>query len=119
MDYNRIHIVDDDIISSTLLKRGILSVQKDVEIVLSETIDEAVSKIGDHNDLVFLDQNVKGRSGEEFINEVLTKGDLGINIVLISSHFKEQHDNLIQKFPFVIGKILKPVTKEDLLKVLC
>lgn len=119
MKFNKIHILDDDKISSMLLAKKIESLGFTGEIDKSFTAAEAYPKIKGPNEVLFLDQNLECCIGKDVIDQLQQIGIQGLKIILISSQFNASHEELQNSSNNIIGKIVKPFSAEEIKKLLC
>lgn len=124
---NSIYVVDDDKIYHFLLKN--LMKQNGIEADLSFFINgqDAIDHIKNNNsvhllpDFIFLDVNMPIMDGWQFLEEyVKFEGQLANKptIYMISSSNNEVDINRAKAFDgAVMGYFLKPICKEDLLKI--
>lgn len=110
----KIHILDDDKMSTFLLRKLIEKIGDEFEIQVSISFDEALPKLQLGCDVLFLDQNLKDYTGEECLISFKNKGLTKMKVVLISSHFNDHQLSLSQDFTNIIGNIIKPFSVDKI-----
>lgn len=79
-------LIDDDPITAILNKRILQRVNKDIEVIIKNDVEEALDYLKEniHPGLIFLDLNMPGKDGLDFLSE-FKKLDLDSKIVILTS----------------------------------
>lgn len=115
MVFSRILFVDDDEISTFLSKQLLLQVDPDLSIKIMTKGEDAIQMLRDGNkiDLIFLDLNMPGMDGIEFIEE-FNKFKLEAKIVILTS-IELPKDKMFQLEQLNCCDILlKPITRNKI-----
>ena len=117
-------LVDDNPDDNFFHKREIHKVNKETAIITKSSAVEALeylkSKKDPHSDLIFLDINMPGMNGWEFLKEYhqLDK-ELQSQAMIIMLTTSENPDDVLKSksLSFVTDYITKPLTKEKMEKI--
>lgn len=111
-------IIDDEEIVLMLIKRLVVKAGLHHEPMLFSNGMNAITFLHDQNKkdqvfLVFLDINMPGFDGWEFLESLdNSKNSNSINVIIITSSVNQSDKFKSKNYPQVIGYIEKPVTEE-------
>lgn len=115
MKYKHVLFVDDDEISNYLSKRMIQNIDPELKVKVITSGEEALNflKVSNNVDLIFLDINMPGMDGIEFIKEYQKLRHSAKVIVLTSIELSIEKLNQLKEYE-CCDIILKPINKEKL-----
>ncbi|CAN5348212.1 response regulator [soil metagenome] len=115
MKYKHLLFIDDDEISNYLSKRMIQNIDSALKVKVITSGEEAINFLKDFSniDLIFLDINMPGMDGIDFIKEY-RKLDYTAKVIILTS-IELSTDKLNQLIELnCCDLILKPINKEKL-----
>ncbi len=114
---SKILFVDDDQINTALCKRLLLRVKDGLEIQIENDACSALNHISTKYapDLIFLDMNMPGMGGIEFMQEFKKLNLKGRIIILTSIELQEKTLKVIKELGCA-DVVIKPLTEEKILE---
>jgi CheY-like chemotaxis protein len=115
MKYKHVLFVDDDEISNYLSKKMIQLIDPTLKVQVITSGEDAIKYLQKNNniDLIFLDINMPGMDGIEFIKEYYKLKLFAKVIILTSIELSREKLNQLKDLE-CCDIILKPITKEKL-----
>ncbi|MDX1544357.1 MAG: response regulator [Christiangramia sp.] len=114
---NKVYLVDDQPISN-FITRKLLELEGFDGTILEFTdpIEALESIKEDRNSLVFLDLNMPGMSGWEFLEELKSR-KVHHNIIILTSSTSKVDQDKVKDYPCVIEYIEKPMNKRKFTEI--
>lgn len=114
----KLMIVDDDAVTNFVGKRMLTKLLPGVEVVDYTSPVDAFNNLEVFNpDLIFLDLNMPGWTGWDFMDNMVNKG-LNIPVVIVTSSIDFKDKQRAFDYPMIKNFITKPLNKEVVKKIL-
>jgi len=123
-----IWLVDDDFIFCRVIEKTILKIHITNKVVQfqspEQAFDELEKRLSDESELpeiIFLDINMPGMDGWQFLESVSEMNDRiknEIQIFISSSSVYSEDIDQAKTYPFIVEYLIKPISKEKIIQIL-
>lgn len=113
----KIYLIDDQPIANFIMRKLLELEGYEGSIEEFTNAEEALEEIEKNGDaLIFLDLNMPGMNGWEFMEDLKTR-NLQPNIIILSSSTSKFDKERAKEYSFVLKYMVKPMTKEKFKEV--